>query len=88
MWSILKALRENPSILYESQKKRDLSTEIIDRAIELDRKWREKLKETNMLRKRRNELSRILKEKKDEKIVEEAKILSENVKKAEDELKM
>ncbi|MEM4575067.1 MAG: serine--tRNA ligase [Archaeoglobaceae archaeon] len=88
MWSILKALRENPSILYESQKKRDLSTEIIDRAIELDRKWREKLKETNMLRKRRNELSRILKEKKDEKIVEEAKILSENVKKAEEELKM
>ena len=88
MWSILKALRENPELLYESQKRRGLSKEIVDRAIELDRKWREKLKETNFLRKQRNELSRLLKEKKDEKIIEEARILSEKVKKAEEELKI
>ncbi|MEM4291264.1 MAG: hypothetical protein QXR50_00955 [Archaeoglobaceae archaeon] len=49
MWSILKALREKPEILYESQKRRNLSTEIIDKAIELDKKWREKLREVNAL---------------------------------------
>ncbi|MDI9610451.1 MAG: serine--tRNA ligase [Archaeoglobales archaeon] len=86
MWSILKALREKPEILYESQKRRGLSLEVVDRAIELDRKWREKLKETNMLRKKRNELSRLLKDKKDQKLIEEAKKLSEEVKKAEEEL--
>ncbi|MEM3927312.1 MAG: serine--tRNA ligase, partial [Archaeoglobaceae archaeon] len=87
MWSILKALREKPEILYESQKRRNLSTEIIDKAIELDKKWREKLREVNALRKRRNELSKLLKEKKDQKLVEEAKKISEAVKNAEDELK-
>ncbi|MEM4503570.1 MAG: serine--tRNA ligase [Archaeoglobaceae archaeon] len=87
MWSILKALREKPEILYESQKRRNLSTEIIDKAIELDKKWREKLREVNTLRKRRNELSKLLKEKKDQKLVEEAKKISEAVKNAEDELK-
>ncbi|MCS7119056.1 MAG: serine--tRNA ligase [Archaeoglobaceae archaeon] len=87
MWSIIKALRENPLILYDSQKKRGFSTEIVDRAIDLDSKWREMLKEANILRKKRNELSKLLKEKKDEKIIEEAKILSDKVKKAEEDLK-
>ncbi|MCS7144955.1 MAG: serine--tRNA ligase, partial [Archaeoglobaceae archaeon] len=86
MWSILKALRENPEILYESQKRRSLSLEVIKKAIELDKSWREKLKETNMLRKRRNELSKLLKEKRDPKVIEEAKKLSEDVKMAEEEL--
>lgn len=87
MWSILKALRERPEVLYESQKKRGMSVEIIEKAIELDKKWREKLKETNMLRKKRNELSKQLKGSKDPKIVEEAKKVSEEVKRAEEELK-
>lgn len=86
MWSILKALRENPEILYDSQRRRNLSTEVIDRAIELDRRWREKLREVNQLRKRRNELSRLLKEKRDPGLIEEAKKLSESVKNAEEEL--
>jgi len=90
MWSILKALRENPEILYESQKRRGLNVEVIDRAIEIDKKWREKLKEVNRLRKRRNELARKVKDAKGEersKIIEEAKKVSEDVKVAEEELK-
>ncbi len=90
MWSILKALRENPSILYESQKRRGLDAAIVDRAIELDRKWREKLKETNLLRKRRNELARLIKDAKGEekeRVIREAKEVSEKVKAAEQELK-
>ncbi len=90
MWSILKALRENPEILYDSQKRRGLSTEIIDKAIELDKLWRSKLKEVNQLRKRRNELARLVKDAKGEernRLIEEAKKLSAEVKSAEEELK-
>lgn len=90
MWSILKALRENPEILYESQKRRGLSTDIVDRAIELDRRWREKLKEVNQLRKRRNEFARMVKDAKGEereKIIQEAKRISDLVKAADEELK-
>ncbi|RLI76625.1 serine--tRNA ligase, partial [Archaeoglobales archaeon] len=50
MWSILKALRESPEVLIESQRRRGDSTEIVEKAIELDRLWREKLKELNQLR--------------------------------------
>ncbi len=90
MWSILKALREKPEILYESQKRRGLSTDIVDRAIELDRRWREKLKEVNQLRKRRNELARMVKDAKGEereKIIQGAKRISDLVKAADEELK-
>lgn len=90
MWSILKALRENPEVLYNSQKRRGLSLEIVDKAIELDKKWREKLKYVNELRRRRNELSRLVKNvrgKERERLISEARSLSAKVKKAEDELK-
>jgi len=90
MWSILKALRENPKVLYESQKRRGLSTDIIDKAIELDKLWRGKLREVNELRRQRNELSKIIKDTKGEekaKLIEKAKELSSKVKKAEEELK-
>ena len=90
MWSILKALRENPGILYKSQERRGLDTKIVDRAIDLDRKWREKLKEVNQLRKRRNELARMVKNAKGderEEIIREAKKISDLVKEADEELK-
>ncbi len=90
MWSILKALRENPEILYDSQKRRGLSTEIVDKAIELDKLWRSKLKEVNNLRKMRNELARKVKDAKSDerrRLIEEAKKLSAKVKSAEEELK-
>ncbi|MET1123888.1 MAG: serine--tRNA ligase [Archaeoglobaceae archaeon] len=90
MWSILKALREDPEVLYESQRRRGEDTEIIDRALNLDKLWREKLKEVNRLRKRRNEMARKIKDLKGEereRAIEEAKKLSKLVEEAERELK-
>jgi len=90
MWSILKALRENPGILINSQKKRGESLELVEKAIELDKKWREKLHALNELRRERNRLAaEIKKAKGDErkKLIEKAKEVSELVKKGEEELK-
>lgn len=90
MWSILKALRENPEVLIESQRRRGDSTEIVEKAIELDRLWREKLKELNQLRHERNKLSAAIKKaSKDErgKLIERAKEISERVKIGEEELR-
>ncbi len=90
MWSILKALRENPQILIESQKKRGESVEIVERAIELDKLWRRKLKELNMLRHERNKLSQQIKSAPKEKraeLIAKAKEVSERVKRGEEELK-
>jgi len=58
MWSILYYLRNNPEKLKESQRKRGLSVEIIDKAIEYDKKWRQRLTELNALRHRHNVISR------------------------------
>ncbi|MEM4497016.1 MAG: serine--tRNA ligase [Archaeoglobaceae archaeon] len=62
MWSILKALRENPDILRNSQMRRNESVEIVEKAVQLDKLWREKLKEVNNLRKERNEISKKVKD--------------------------
>ncbi|MCD6095837.1 MAG: serine--tRNA ligase, partial [Thermoprotei archaeon] len=58
MWSILYYLRNNPEKLKESQRKRGLSVEVIDKAIEYDKKWRQRLTELNALRHRHNVISR------------------------------
>ncbi len=90
MWSVLKALRENPEILIESQKKRGESIDIVKKAIELDIVWRKKYHEINKLRHERNKLSieikNASKEKKEE-LVKKAKELSKIIKKEEEELK-
>jgi seryl-tRNA synthetase len=91
MWSILKALRENPDILIESQRRRGENTEIVEKAIELDKNWRKMLKNVNELRHERNVLATKIKSAKKEereKIISKAKEISEKVKKAEEELKM
>ncbi|WP_457591834.1 serine--tRNA ligase, partial [Geoglobus sp.] len=90
MWSILKALRENPEILIESQKRRGEDVEIVYRAIELDRKWREELFRLNQLRRERNQLSAMVKKAQGEekrKLIEKAKEISDKVKKGEEELR-
>ncbi len=87
MWSILKALRENPEILLESQRKRGESVEIVEKAIELDKLWRKKLYDLNNLRKERNELSREIKKRKDDTLIKKAKELSEKIKEGEKELR-
>ena len=86
MWSILKALRENPEILFESQRRRGESTELVEKAIELDKLWRKKLYELNNLRKERNELSRRIKSEKSEELIRRAKELSRVIKERENEL--
>ncbi len=87
MWSILKALRENPDILIESQKKRGEDVDLVYKAIELDKEWRRKLYELDQLRRERNELSRRLKKERSEDLIKRAREVSERVKKGEEELK-
>ena len=50
-------IREHPELVKESQRKRGMSEEDIDRIVELDRKWRELKEESDHLRARRNKLS-------------------------------
>ncbi len=51
-------LRKNPEILYESQKRRFQSAEIVDRAKKLDEQWRIVLKESNELKSKKNKIVR------------------------------
>ena len=53
----IRLFRESPEIIKASQKKRGLSTESIDKIIELDRKWRNLKEEVDKLRSRRNKIS-------------------------------
>ncbi len=57
-WSVLEALRKDPEILRENLRRRFLPLDMLERAIELDRKWREAVTELNSLRERRNEINR------------------------------
>ncbi|MCQ4384773.1 MAG: serine--tRNA ligase, partial [Sulfolobales archaeon] len=56
-WSLLEAVRKNPDVLRESLKKRFLPTDLADKAVELDRKWREIQKEVDRLRHEHNVIS-------------------------------
>ncbi len=89
MYSILRAIRENPEILIESQKRRGESAEIVERAIELDKKWRESKKELDTLRAERNRISQEISRKPEEKekLLKKAREIAEEIKKMEDELK-
>ncbi len=49
-------LRKNPEILFESQKRRFQSDQIIKEAIEYDNKWREILRKVNDLRAEKNKI--------------------------------
>src|SRR3989338_11634665 len=50
-------IREHPELVKESQRKRGMSEEDIDRIVEIDRKWRELKEESDHLRGRLNKLS-------------------------------
>ena len=56
-WSILELLRTNPEKLKESLKRRYIDTSIVDRAVELDKKWRQILQEVEKLRHEHNVIS-------------------------------
>ena len=53
-----------PEIVYESQKKRFKSTEIVDKAIELDKKWKELRGKADTAKMNQNNVEREIKEKK------------------------
>ncbi|HDI74312.1 MAG TPA: serine--tRNA ligase [Candidatus Korarchaeota archaeon] len=57
-WSVLNALRSDPELLRRSLKKRYLPTDMVDKALELDVRWREAVTELNRLREKRNEINR------------------------------
>jgi len=90
-WSILKLLRENPDVLKEHVRKRFMDTSIVDRAYELDLKWRKKLAEVQELRHKHNIISREVAKLADperEAKLSEARRLLEELAKAEEELKL
>jgi seryl-tRNA synthetase len=90
-WSILKLLRENPDVLKEHVRKRFMDTSIVDRAYELDLKWRKKLAEVQELRHKHNIISREIAKLDDperEAKLSEARRLLEELAKAEEELKL
>jgi seryl-tRNA synthetase len=90
-WSILRILRENPELLREHVKKRFMDFGIVDKALELDLKWRKKLTEVQELRHKHNVISReVAKLTGTEREIklEEARKLLEELGKAEEELKV
>jgi seryl-tRNA synthetase len=90
-WSILKLLRESPDVLKEHVRKRFMDTSIVDRAYELDLKWRKKLAEVQELRHKHNVISREIAKLADperEAKLSEARRLLEELAKAEEELKL
>ena len=56
-WSVLESIRKNPEVLRDSLKKRYLDPSIADKAIELDKRWRELQQEVNKLRHQHNVIS-------------------------------
>ncbi|MEM0083939.1 MAG: serine--tRNA ligase [Candidatus Methanomethylicia archaeon] len=58
MWSMLYFLRNNPERIRISQRARGLDESIVDKALELDLKWRKVLTYINELRREHNRISR------------------------------
>jgi len=86
----IKLFRENPEIIKESEKKRFKDPSIVDKVIEYDKKWRERLKEMQELKKKKNEISnKIAKSEGEEKekLIIEATNLDEKIKGLEREVK-
>ncbi|MEM2542105.1 MAG: serine--tRNA ligase, partial [Candidatus Korarchaeum sp.] len=57
---MLEALRKDPEVLRENLRRRFLPLDTLERALELDRRWRETVTELNSLRERRNEVNRAI----------------------------
>ncbi|QGA54647.1 serine--tRNA ligase [Sulfolobus sp. E5-1-F] len=56
-WSILEFLRKNPEELKNNLKRRAIDVSLVDKAVELDKKWRQVLQEVEKLRHQHNVLS-------------------------------
>ncbi|MCE4623251.1 MAG: serine--tRNA ligase [Caldisphaeraceae archaeon] len=89
-WSILELVRNEPEVLKEHIKKRQLEPSIVDSAVALDSKWRAILTKINELRHRHNVVSsKITKARGEEKkkLIEEARSLKNKLEEAERELR-
>jgi len=90
-WSILRLLRENPDVLRRSLQRRGLDPSLIDKAIELDRLWRQKVREVDEIRHKHNLITRKIASTRDpgekRKLIEEAKRLIKRRQELEEELK-
>lgn len=54
----IKLFRENPELIKNSEKKRFKDISLIDKVINYDKRWREKVKEVELLKKEKNKLSK------------------------------
>jgi len=90
-WSILRLLRENPDALRRSLQRRGLDPSLIDKAVELDKLWRQKVREVDEIRHKHNVITRKIASTKDpeekRKLIEEAKRLIKRRQELEEELK-
>jgi seryl-tRNA synthetase len=88
-WTILEMLRNNPEVLKDSIRKRQMDPSIVDEVLNLDNYWRKILTEINELRHQHNLVSsEIVKAKADEKkkLLDQAKELRSRLENAEKEL--
>ena len=80
----IKLFRENPEIIFDSEKKRFRTTENAEKVIEYDTLWREGEKRLNSLRAEKNKLSKSFKQaKKDgniEEVIEKSKAVANEIK--------
>ncbi|MCE4628821.1 MAG: serine--tRNA ligase [Desulfurococcales archaeon] len=90
-WSILELLRNNPDKLRYYVKIRLMDESLVDRAVQLDREWRQLLTRVNELRHKHNVVSRSIGRTKDpeerKKLIEEARSLLNQLKEMEANLK-
>jgi len=87
MWSMLFYLRNNPEKIKWSQRQRMLDESVVDRAVELDVKWRKELSKLEQMRAQHNKISREIARLSGEgrkKKIEEAKALLEKIKEQEE----
>ena len=89
-WSILAAVREDPDILRQSQKRRGLHVGIVDEAVNLDTEWRNRRTELAELQRQRNQIAQQIGKTKDKAkkadLIRQSKELSAQVSKGEQQL--
>ncbi|MDO8056007.1 MAG: serine--tRNA ligase, partial [Candidatus Hermodarchaeota archaeon] len=56
-WSILAAVREDPDVLRQSQRRRGLDVGIVDEAVKLDAEWRKSRTDIAELQRQRNQIA-------------------------------
>ncbi len=90
-WSILRLLRENPSTLKESLRKRGMDPSIVDYAAKLDLEWRKLRRMVDQIRHEHNVITRMISKTRDpeerRKLIEKARQLVREREKLEEELK-